>query len=147
MNPENIHPEGQILLDSIKTKLPELKELLKKSDAHWASEDAFYRFYHRSFKVYALQNTTQTIVETLKSIQPNKPLNPLFLEIIQSGTEKKWEPSHNQRWTTETRPILEAFFHAQKMLQLAVKYGQELDYAPNCLPSGWAAILYLYNIR
>jgi len=30
---------------------------------------------------------------------------------------------------------------------MAVKYGAELDEPPMPLPSGWAALLYLYNLR
>ena len=42
---------------------------------------------------------------------------------------------------------LEAFFHANYFLDMAIKYGEELDEPPSPLPSGWAAVLYLYNIR
>jgi hypothetical protein len=28
-----------------------------------------------------------------------------------------------------------------------VRYARELEHAPRLLPSGWAAVLYLYNIR
>lgn len=55
--------------------------------------------------------------------------------------------AHNERLLEETRPILEAFFHARMMLQLAVEYARKLDSAPRALPSGWAAVLYLYNLR
>jgi hypothetical protein len=30
---------------------------------------------------------------------------------------------------------------------MAVKYGSELEEPPNPMPSGWAALLYLYNLR
>jgi len=30
---------------------------------------------------------------------------------------------------------------------MAVKYGEELDEPPSALPSGWAAVLYLFNMR
>ena len=53
----------------------------------------------------------------------------------------------DQRTWAAGRPILEAFFHARYMLEMAVKYGKELDRPPNCLPSGWAAFLYLYDLR
>ena len=43
---------------------------------------------------------------------------------------------HNRRWLEETRPILEAFFHARTMLTLVVRYGTELEEAPRMLPSG-----------
>jgi hypothetical protein len=48
---------------------------------------------------------------------------------------------------THARPIVEAFFHAKFMLTMAVKYGKKLKEAPNMLPSGWAALLYLYKMR
>jgi hypothetical protein len=37
--------------------------------------------------------------------------------------------------------------HARYMLEMAVKYGIELDGTPRFLPSGWAALLYLYDLR
>ena len=44
--------------------------------------------------------------------------------------------------------MLEAFWHADYMLRMAVRYGrEELDQAPSLLPSGWAALLHLYGIR
>ena len=54
---------------------------------------------------------------------------------------------NNQNWLAVTRPMLEAFFHARYFLEMAVKYGKELDSPPQMLPSGWASLLYLYNMR
>ena len=46
------------------------------------------------------------------------------------------------------RPITEAFFHAHFILKMAIKYvSRELQTTPAALPSGWAAVLYLYNLR
>jgi hypothetical protein len=42
---------------------------------------------------------------------------------------------------------LEAFFHARCMLEMAVAYGKELERPPSVLPSGWAALLYLFGLR
>jgi hypothetical protein len=33
------------------------------------------------------------------------------------------------------------------MLEKIIKYGRELEEAPPMLPSGWAAVLYLYDLR
>jgi hypothetical protein len=33
------------------------------------------------------------------------------------------------------------------MLNMAIKYGKELDEVGVFLPSGWAALLYLYDLR
>ena len=46
-----------------------------------------------------------------------------------------------------TRPILEAFFHARYFLEMVCKYGRKLKAPPQVLPSGWAAVLYLYQLR
>ena len=74
-------------------------------------------------------------------------MNAWFERIVADGTGKKWERDHNERWLGETRPIIEALFHAKYMLDMACKYARELDEPPKFMPSGWAALLYLYNLR
>ncbi len=69
------------------------------------------------------------------------------MRIVKEGTSKKFIYEDNTRWLEVTRPILEAFFHARYFMEMAVKYGQELEFPPKALPSGWAAFLYLYNLR
>ena len=137
------------LLANIKSQLPELVTLLNEMSSHWGYEDPIYRFYHQSFKVYGLQNETKRIVEALKSIAPaGTSFCKEFEEIIQLGASgKKFETEHNQNWTAHTRVFVEAFFHARFFLEMAAKYGKELEKAPTLLPSGWAALLCLYNLR
>ena len=69
------------------------------------------------------------------------------MKIYNDGTGKEWKPEHNREWQKVCRPMLEAFFHAKYFLEMAIKYGKEMEKAPECLPSGWAALLHLYNIR
>lgn len=138
-------PEAQALMANLKAKLPELVKLLDKVGE--AGEDEIYRFYHTSFKVYGLQNSTQAIVAALQSLAPDRPLNEMFAQIVAEGTGKKWIKEHNKRWVAETRPILEAFFHSLYFLKMAVKYGRQLSKPPAMMPSGWAALLYLYGLR
>ncbi len=137
------------LLANIQAKMPELAELLKDVSSHWVYEDRVYRFYHQSFKVYDIHDETRRIVEALRSVAPRgASVNPWFEEIYQAGASgKRFEMEHNNQWTTHTRPFVEAFFHAKFFLEMAVKYGKELKAAPDMLPSGWAALLYFYNIR
>jgi len=137
------------LLANIKSRLPELVALLKEINSHWLYEDPIYRFYHQSFKVYALQNETKKIVDALKSVAPvGATFCKEFEEIYSAGANgKRFEMAHNQNWTAHTRVFVEAFFHAKFFLEMAVKYGQELETAPASLPSGWAALLCLYNMR
>ncbi len=140
-------PEVQALFKNLKEQLPELENLLAQCSNHWGYEDPIYRFYHHSFKVYSLQEETLRIVKTLQALAPQLQLNEQFIRIIEAGTGKVFKNSDNRRWDTITRPILEAFFHARFFLEIAVKYGHELQAPPNSLPSGWAALLYLYNLR
>ena len=135
------------LLSNIKLQLPRLEELLAKVENHWGIEDGFYRFYHQSFKVYHVQQATEEIRDALQNLFPNRAMNQCFCKIVADGTGRKFEISHNHAWLDHTRPVLEAFFHAHFFLKMAVKYGLELPAAPNTLPSGWAAVLYLFDLR
>ena len=139
--------QADVLLRNLKQRLPKLEELLAKVEGHWVMEDGFYRFYHQSFKVYHLQNATLEICPALQELLPGHPMNRWFLEIVGQGTGHEFEMAYNSDWLRHTRPIVEAFFHAHYFLKMTVKYGKELEAAPDCLPSGWAAVLYLFNLR
>lgn len=110
-------------------------------------EDLVYRFYHHSFKVYAVQRSTESIVAALQALRPEEPLNEDFMQIVREGTGKEFSAAANRDWTSSTRTMLEAFFHAGFFLEMVVKYGRALDEPPTLLPSGWAAVLYLYGLR
>ena len=132
--------EVQRLFANLRASLPELEKLLRDCQSHWGYEDGIYRFYHQSFKVYSLQATTSAIVAALELLAPDRRLNEAFLEIVR-GTGKTFEREHNQRWLEVTRPIVEAFFHGRYFLEMAVRYGTELEEPRRLLPSGWAAFL------
>lgn len=134
------------LLANVHAQHEALKELLDASSDHWGFEDPVYRFYHQSFKVFWLQQRTNTIVQRLSGLLPDRPLHPWFLEIVRRGTGKEFVTSDNDRWTLVTRPIVEAFFHARFFLEMAVRYGM-LEAPPRPLPSGYGALLYLYQLR
>jgi NTP pyrophosphatase (non-canonical NTP hydrolase) len=144
---DDIDSENESLLRSLKVDLPTLEALLAESDSHWGFEDPFYRFYHQSWKIMALQDLTLRIVEALRKHDQGRGLNEWFLEIVAAGTGKTFSPEMNQDWPHATRPILEAFFHAKTFLTLTVRYARALDHAPRLLPSGWGAVLYLYKAR
>jgi hypothetical protein len=74
-------------------------------------------------------------------------VNPWFEEIVPAGTGIDFDVSHNDDWLPHTRPIVEAFLHARYFVEMMVKYGTEIETAPQMLPSGWAAILTLYGLR
>ena len=165
--PQDQQEEIQELLRNLRRALPALTKLLEEVKDHWCYEDGVYRFFHQSFKVFGLQDRTLEIVEALKKLEPRaassrtKPkfwaysegvgsqaLNPWFLEIVKEGTGKVFAPCDNRHWLLVTRPIVEAFLHAKYFLEMAVKYGGRFrSRTPKMLPSGWAAFLYLYDLR
>ena len=134
------------LLQNIKTQLPQLDALLAEVNGHWGLEDGFYRFYHGSFKVFGLQGLTEAICKELQALLPDRPLNRRFSEIVTSGTGHDFQTCE-ENWDTVTRAIVEACFHAHYFLKLACQYGRELDVPPDAMPSGWAAVLYLFDLR
>lgn len=140
-------PVVRTLLENLRRELPELEALLDECSGDWGYDDPVYRFYHHSFKVFALQNSTRRIVAKLAGLLPEVSLNAWFLDIVRDGTGKNFAPEDNENWLAITRPVLEAFFHARYFLEMAVKSGRNLDFAPRRLPSGWAALLCLYNLR
>lgn len=95
------------LLLAIKRDLPALLELLDEVSGHWEYEDGLYRFYHQSFKVYALQSTTLRVVDALRALLPDATLDKWFSQIVAEGTGKTFDYEHNQRLLAETRPIVD----------------------------------------
>lgn len=137
----------QLLLSNIKERMPSLEALLKRAQSHWEYEDYVYRYYHDSFKVFGVQSITNQIVAALRELLPGVELNRRFVSILDDGSGKQFTNETNANWDAATRPLLEAFFHARFMLEMAIEYGRKLESPPEMLPSGWAALLYLYNLR
>lgn len=134
----------RILRANLKERAAELAELWRSVNDEWGYEDGIYRFYHQSFKVYRLQDKTAKIVDTLQSLAPGRALHPWFQEIVQQGTGRQFTVEDNQRWTAITRPIVEAFFHARYFLDMACRHSDPPQ--EQHLPSGWAALLNLYQL-
>jgi hypothetical protein len=65
--------DERALLEAIHARRAELAKLLERFSSHWEFEDPVCRFYHQSFKVFALQHETQEIVAILQSLAP-RPL-------------------------------------------------------------------------
>jgi hypothetical protein len=89
--------EVQRLFENLKASLPGLEKLLEECSSHWGYENPVYRFYHQSFKVYSLQESTHAIVSALQALAPERRLNDWFMRIVQDGTAKTFEPDHNRR--------------------------------------------------
>jgi len=133
-----------LLLERLKQNKPELEEMLKVMSGHWTFEDHFYRYYHGSWKAFKVQATTEQAANLLRRLLPERQFNLMFEEIVRAGTGKQFD--NDADWCKQTRPLLEAFCHAKFMVEMAVRYS-ELAEPPKLLPSGWAALLYLYDLR
>jgi hypothetical protein len=143
---DRIRTAEAALLENLRSSRAALTALLEECSSHWGFEDPVYRFYHQSWKVFYLQSQTTQIVGLLESLVPDRSLNPWFREIVEQGTGRVFKPDDNADWARATRPILEAFFHARFFLEMAVRYSTLLE-PPMPLPSGYAALLYLYGLR
>ena len=112
-------------------------------------EDLVYRYYHHSFKVFRAQEYTKTIFDFLEKIKPtDKELNPLFANIIYKGINQNFDKElHNPAWEYYVEPIINAFLHSVHLLEMIIKYGNKLEEPPKTLPSGWATLLVVYQIR
>jgi hypothetical protein len=146
LKPEEHRRLELLLLERIKHRNPDLEKMFQTMSDHWGYEDSFYRFYHASFKVYAVQNSTDRAVKLLRELLPERELNLDFAQIIHEGTGKNFEMEHNREWLRHTRPMLEAFTHARFMIEMAVRYA-DLPKPPQPMPSGYAALLYLFDLR
>lgn len=137
----------ELLIVALREQGGELRGLLTKLDSHWGIEDQVYRFYHQSFKVYHAQDLTLEVVRALQALLPERPLNAWFTQIVSEGTGKRFEMVHNDDWLRHTRPILEALFHARYFLSMACAYAEKFEKSPSSLPSGFAALLCLFDLR
>jgi hypothetical protein len=137
-----------ILLHNMRQHELELRRILESINSERCYEDRIYRYYHQSFKVFDLQNSTQEMADALTAISPEgRPFCRFFEEILQLGTGREFSLEDNDHWLERAAPILHAFLHARYFVEMAVKYGAELSEPPTTLPSGWAALLCLYELR
>jgi hypothetical protein len=137
------------MLQRIKTRLPDIDAWLESRADKWCEEDGVYRFYHQSYKVFdRLQDITREGFALITDIGGEAdPPCEWYSQIVREGIEHEMDEKTNDQWLQQTRPILEAFWHTKYFFSMMSKYGHLLDTAPTCMPSGWAAVLYLFELR
>jgi len=135
------------LLDNIKTHREKIANVL----AWFRKEepDLVYRFYHQSFKVFIMTSLVNSADELFKSLSPDsRELDPWYVQITSTALSRKFEDSEtNENWFEVTTPVLLAFWNSKYMLERMLVAADELAEPPTILPSGWAAVLYLYGLR
>ena len=143
--------QAQKLSDELLTNIKENKSEIEKlhNAFRQLEEDYVYRFYHQSFKVFGATEQIRQAKLLFEQLAPDSlPLNDWFREIADTAVNKEFDfAKTNQIWLAETRPILEAFWHAKYFLEQMLVAANNLEVSPQMLPNGWAAVLYLYNLR
>lgn len=144
---KDAHARSNKLLENIKSNQSRISALLTRINELEA--DLVYRFYHQSFKVFVGTSMVEQARDLFLQLAPESTtLNDWFISIADRAISKEFDDDKtNQIWCEETQPILEAFWHSKYFLQQMVIAADELETAPESLPSGWAAVLYLYNLR
>ena len=121
------------LLAETKAKIIEIENLKIRFDAY--EEDFVYRFYHQSFKLFYVKDLIRDARNLFEKIAPHgTELNPWFTHIVNDGIEKEFElEKTNPNWLSETRPILEAYWHTRYFVNQLARFGRELDKCPQLL--------------
>src|SRR5688572_2553392 len=141
------HAQAGRLLVNINEHRADIERLLavyKKEEP-----DLVYRFYHQSYKVFIMVELTRQVVNLFHRLAPDSAkLNDWYALITTEALSKEFDPDKtNSIWLAETLPVLQGYWHSKYFLEQMLVAAEELDEAPEILPSGWAAVLYLYNLR
>jgi len=141
------HRRADELLQNIKDNRDKIEAELGRFISE--EPDLIYRFYHQSFKAFAMVDMIREADKLFSDLAPGSTsLNGWYVQITHAALAKKFEGSEtNRHWLETTLPIMQAFWHAKYFLEQMVTAADDLDEAPQMLPSGWAAVLYLYDLR
>jgi putative ABC transport system permease protein len=143
--PANVHvrPKYIVNIFSLKPFIKDLDRLMVS-----CMGDGENNFWTQSFFVMDDAKKIDVIQQDLQkranAIIAKFNLKFKFVPIIRKITDVHFD--QNVDWDRHTRPMLEAFCHAKFMIEMAVKYA-DLPTPPQPMPSGWAAFLYLYDLR
>ena len=141
------HRQATELLQNIKDQRNSIEALLASYKK--LEPDLVYRFYHQSFKVFGMVQLIREANKLFSDLAPEAAfLNQWYVKITRTALAKKFEGSEtNRHWLEAILPITQAFWHAKYFLEQMLVAADELEEAPQILPSGWAAVLYLYDLR
>jgi hypothetical protein len=95
---------------------------------------------HQSLKVYGDQAVTERLVRNPERGAEGPCPNAWFERIVADGTGLEFEPEHNKHGWRSRGPSSRRSSHARFMVEMAVKYGEELEERSASLPSGSAAL-------
>ncbi len=141
------HRRAADLLQNIKDHRSEIEAQFDRFKK--AEPDLIYRFYHQSFKAFGMVDMIRDANKLFSDLAPESTfLNNWYVQITRTALTKRFEGSYtNQHWMETMLPVTQAFWQDKYFLEQMLIAADELDEAPQILPSGWAAVLYLYDLR
>jgi hypothetical protein len=80
-------------------------------------------------------------------LAPDRQLDEEYRQIISDGYGQDVDGAAQRALAPRNSPDPGGLFHARYMPEMAVACGMELERPPAVLPSGWAALLYLFGLR
>ena len=146
MDPDGPLHDHAALLEQLRTHLDELTRSQQQAHSPEVT-DRIYRFWHQSCKVFRLQAHTSQIAGVLRAAGGNRPLNPWFEQLVADGTGHVFHPEDNGRWYETASPVVHSFLHVRHLLDVTVEAATTLEAPTPMLPSGWATVLCLYQLR
>jgi len=149
---KNIDPRPEVheLLKALKRDREKLLEIqLRCARVAGYDQSVYYRYLHQSLKVfYTPVELILEIKDSLQSLMPLREMNRRYLKIVADGTvAKKFDVNMNFEWDKHALPIVLAYSFSRHLLDMTVRYADELDAPPQSLPEGWGTLLYLFNLR
>jgi hypothetical protein len=139
-------PEVRELLDSIARRQAEIERLA----AHLAEleEVGVSRYYRQSPRVFQLRHAVRACRSLLASLAPDgAQLNPWFVAICREACGRCFRARFVvEDWQSETRPVLEAFWHGAYFVRMLAGVERERG-EPSTRLAGRAAVLELYGLR
>lgn len=136
-----------ILLANLKANRAAIEDLAARFDDDEA--DAFYRFYHQSFKTFSRQQYIRNAIKVFEAVAPEqRTLNKWLRTIVDHALAQTFETGRtNDNWLPECRPIVEGFAHTHAFLRALRWSAENLNESPQMLPDQWALTLYLFDCR
>jgi len=135
-----------VLLEQLRAHLDALTRTQQQAHSPEVT-DRIYRFWHQSFKVFRLQYHTEQIADVLRRAGGNRPLNPWFEHLVAAGTGHVFHPEDNGRWYDTASGVVHSFLHVRHLLDVTVEAATTIEGPTPVLPSGWATVLSLYQLR
>lgn len=133
------------LLARVRASLPALEAL--QQEMAEAEAVGILRFYNSDLRVYDLRLLVERAGVVFREIAGEGELALPFEILVQDAAVDRLDLRNSRVWIMSALPVLTAFHHCQFLVEQHVRYGREMERAPDVPPVGWAALLCLYCLN